>query len=442
MQMKIGSAKVDITPPLNIPHLAYLPRQGKFKGVHDPLYVRAFVFANDETKLALISADSIGFNNELLGSGRSFIKEVRERILERTGIENVMLATTHAHSVPETTGITNLLDAPGVDSWLEVLIEQIVSAVEMADNNMIYTNLKAGIGEARGIAKNRRKGNMSIDEQRAKGYIDESVGVLLCEGADKSDRTDRSDILINFSTHPVTVQVQSLVSADYPGAATKLVEKVIHCRNCAFLQGAAGDINPVRDDTRDFRDVELYGTILAGEVIKTVAQLRAPDTKPMESRLGALSKVLQLPSRDLPDPESFKEAYMSALNEAEESTDEASRDRALRVAGANQETLKRIERGTDPIIAEVQVFRIGDVAIVGIPGEFFVELGLRIKRESSSPYTFISETTNDWIGYIPSPGTYQEGGYEIHPAPWSMTNEDGGQMIVQTAIELINGLWK
>ena len=199
MQMKIGSAKVDITPPLNIPHLAYLPRQGKFKGVHDPLFVRAFVFANDETKLALISADSIGFNNELLGPDRSFIKEVRDRILENTGIENVMLATTHAHSTPETTGITNLLDAPGVDSWLEVLIEQIVSAVEMAESNMIYTNLKAGIGEARGIAKNRRKGNMPLDEQRAKGYIDESVGVLLCEGS------DRSDILINFSTHPVTV---------------------------------------------------------------------------------------------------------------------------------------------------------------------------------------------------------------------------------------------
>ncbi|MFQ6043834.1 MAG: hypothetical protein ACE5PV_23520 [Candidatus Poribacteria bacterium] len=30
-----GSARVDITPPLSIPHLAYVPRQGKFKDVHD-----------------------------------------------------------------------------------------------------------------------------------------------------------------------------------------------------------------------------------------------------------------------------------------------------------------------------------------------------------------------------------------------------------------------
>jgi len=437
MQMKIGSAKVNITPPLNIPYLAYVPRQGKFKGVHDPLYARALVFWNSETKLALISADSIGFNKELLGTGSSFIDEVRSRIFDRTGIENIMLATTHAHSVPETTGITRLLDVPGSAEWLEVLIEQITSAVEMADQNLVPMSIKAGIGEAKGVAKNRRKGGMPLDEQRAKGLVDESVGVLLFEN------TENSDILLNFACHPVTVQVQSLVSADYPGMATRLVESITkNCRNCLFLQGSAGNINPVRDDTRDFRDVELYGTILAGEVIKTTAQLRAPDMKPMESRLGASSKVLQLPSRDLPDPGPFHEAYISALKEAEEATDEGSRDRALRIAGTNQETLKRIERGNDPIIAEVQIFRIGDVAIVGIPGEFFVELGLRIKRESPAPYTFISETTNDWIGYIVSPGTYQEGGYEIHPAPWSMTNEDGGQMIVETAIELINKLWK
>jgi len=262
------------------------------------------------------------------------------------------------------------------------------------------------------------------------------VGVLLCESS------DRSDVLINFATHPVTVQVQQLVSADYPGVATKLVENVIKgCRNCAFLQGSAGDINPVRDDTRDFRDVELYGTILGGEAIKLIAQLQAPDIEPMKPILGALSRVMDLPSRELPDPEPFRQARFDALKEADSATDDETRKRALRVAGQNQEVLKRIERGNDPVKAEVQVFRIGDVAIVGIPGEMFVGLGLQIKHESPAPYTFISETTNDWIGYIPTVGTYAEGGYEVHPGPWAMTNEDGGTMIVKTALELIKDLW-
>lgn len=434
--MKVGSAKVDITPPLNIPHLAYVPRQGKFKGIHDPLYAKAFVFDNEETKLALISADSIGFCNDILGAGRSFIKEVRKRIFDRTGIENVMLATTHAHSTPETTGITRLLDVPNSDKWLDVLIDQIVTSVELACNDIAEMSLKAGIGEANGIAKNRRKGNISLDEQRTNGYIDESVGILLCESS------NTSDVLINFSTHPVTVQVQPLVSADYPGVATKLVENVIkNCRNCAFLQGAAGDINPVRDDTRDFRDVELYGNILGGEAIKVVSQLQAPNVELMKPILGAISKIIELPSRDLPDPEPFRQARLNALKEADLAQDDETRNRALRIAGYNQETLKRIERGTEPILTEIQVFRIGNVAIVGIPGEMFVGLGLQIKRESPATYTFISETTNDWIGYIPTVGTYAEGGYEIHPGPWSMTNEEGGQMIVRTAVGLIRELW-
>lgn len=437
--MKVGSAKVDITPPLNIPYLAYLPRQGKFKGVHDPLYARALVFDDNKMKIAIISADSIGYNNELLGEEYNFLSEVRGKIQERTGILglNVMLATTHAHSTPETTGITRLLDANGAGEWLEVLIEQLTSAVEMANQNLVEMSIKAGLGEARGIAKNRRKGAMTLDEQRANGFVDESVGILLFQTEDFS----ASDIIINYACHPVTVQVQPLVSADYPGVATKLVEKVVNgCRNCLFLQGSAGDINPMRDDTRDFKDVELYGNILGGEVIKTVAQMKAPDYPVMPNIIGIASKTIMLPSRDLPDPKPYREAFVSALNSAQESGTQEERDRHLRIAGYNRETLKRIERGDAPISVEIQVLRIGDALIVGIPGELFIGLGLQIKRESPASYTFISETTNGWIGYIPTIGTYAEGGYEVHPGPWSMTNEEGGQMIVQTALELINDL--
>jgi len=437
--MKVGSAKVDITPPLNIPYLAYLPRQGKFKGVHDPLYARALVFDDNKMKIAIISADSIGYNNELLGEEYNFLSEVRGKIQERTGILglNVMLATTHAHSTPETTGITRLLDANGAGEWLEVLIEQLTSAVEMANQNLVEMSIKAGLGEARGIAKNRRKGAMTLDEQRANGFVDESVSILLFQTEDFS----ASDIIINYACHPVTVQVQPLVSADYPGVATKLVEKVVNgCRNCLFLQGSAGDINPMRDDTRDFKDVELYGNILGGEVIKTVAQMKAPDYPVMPNIIGIASKMIMLPSRDLPDPKPYREAFVSALNSAQESGTQEERDRHLRIAGYNRETLKRIERGDAPISVEIQVLRIGDALIVGIPGELFIGLGLQIKRESPASYTFISETTNGWIGYIPTIGTYAEGGYEVHPGPWSMTNEEGGQMIVQTALELINDL--
>ena len=50
MELHVGSAKVNITPPLSIPYLGYAPRQGRFCGIHDHLYARAIVLDNGHTR--------------------------------------------------------------------------------------------------------------------------------------------------------------------------------------------------------------------------------------------------------------------------------------------------------------------------------------------------------------------------------------------------------
>lgn len=440
MKLLAGSAKVNITPPLSIPYLGYVPRQGKFRGVHDQLFARALVLDNSETKLAIISADSLGYGNEILGAGRNFTAEVRERISDRAGIEpnNIMLASIHAHSTPETLGITRLSDVPEAVPWLEVLMDQLASAVEMASGNMAPAQLKLGMGLAEEIGHNRRVRDLSIEEQIAQGLVDPQVGVLMCESLESGE----SFIVANFACHPVTVQVQPLVSADYPGVATDLVERTVDgCLNCLFLQGAAGNINPMLDDTRDFADVERYGMILAGEVLKIIGSLRSPETPIMEPKLAARSEVLQLPVRDLPDQEPMREAYERALKDAESAETDEERFRALRTAGQHRESLDLIERGTDPVPGEVQVMRIGDLAVASTPGEMFVQLGLEIKRRSAAPHTFVVELANGWVGYLLNPGGFAEGGYEAHPGPWTKVSEDAGQMLVDKAVELMKELW-
>ncbi len=440
MKLLAGSAKVNITPPLSIPHLGYVPRQGKFTGVHDPLFARALVLDNSETKLAIISADSLGYGNEILGAGRNFTAEVRERINDRTGIEpgNVMLASTHSHSTPETLGITRLSDVPEAGPWLEVLMEQLASAVEMASGNMAPAQLKLGTGLAEEIGHNRRVRDLSIDDQIARGLVDPQVGVLMCEVLESGE----SFVVANFACHPVTVQVQPLVSADYPGVATDLVERTVDgCRNCLFLQGAAGNINPMLDDTRDFADVGRYGMILAGEVLKIIGSLRSPEMPVMEPRLAAKSEVLHLPVRDLPDPVPIKEGYERALKDAGNAETDAERFRALRTAGQHRESLDLIERGTDPVPGEVQVMRIGDLAVASTPGEMFVQLGLEIKRRSAAAHTFVVELANGWVGYLLNPGGFAEGGYEASPGPWTRVSEGAGQMLIDKAVEIIENLW-
>ncbi len=440
MKLLAGSAKVDITPPLSIPYLGYVPRQGKFRGVHDPLFARALVLNNDEMKLAIISADSLGYGNDILGPGRNFTAEVREKINDRTDIEpdNIMLASIHAHSAPETLGITRLSDVPEAVPWLEVLMDQLASAVEIASSNMTPAQLKLGTGFAKEIGHNRRVRGLSIDDQTARGFVDPQVGVLMCEVLESGE----SFVVANFACHPVTVQVQPLVSADYPGVATDLVERTVDgCQNCLFLQGAAGNINPMLEDTRDFADVRRYGMILAGEVLKIIGSLRSPETSTMEPKLAAKSEVLHLPVRDLPDPVPIKEGYEKALKDAENAETDEERFKTLRTAGQHRESLDLIERGTDPVPGEVQVMRIGDLAVASTPGEMFVQLGLEIKRRSAAPHTFVVELANGWVGYLLNPGGFAEGGYEASPGPWTKVSEDAGQMLVDKAVELIEDLW-
>ena len=76
------------------------------------------------------------------------------------------------------------------------------------------------------------------------------------------------------------------------------------------------------------------------------------------------------------------------------------------------------------------------MAFVGIPGEYFVELGIRIQKESPFPYTFIVELANGELGYIPTRRGFAEGGYEPTSTPLAPgageTMADTGHLALET----------
>jgi hypothetical protein len=92
----------------------------------------------------------------------------------------------------------------------------------------------------------------------------------------------------------------------------------------------------------------------------------------------------------------------------------------------------------DKLPMEVQVFRLGDeLAVVGLPGEVFVELGLEIKRQSPFRTTLVIELCNDAPGYIPTRKAFSEGSYETVN---SRVERGGGEMLVETAVKLLKEL--
>ena len=79
----------------------------------------------------------------------------------------------------------------------------------------------------------------------------------------------------------------------------------------------------------------------------------------------------------------------------------------------------------------MQVLRVGEAALVGLPGELFVEYGLAIKAAAPSPTFVISLANGDLQGYITTPGA---GGYE---AGISLFLPESGALMVEAALELL-----
>ena len=103
-------------------------------------------------------------------------------------------------------------------------------------------------------------------------------------------------------------------------------------------------------------------------------------------------------------------------------------------------------RGGSTIPLEVQAFRLSDeVAIVGLPGEVFVEHGLAIKKASPFPVTLVIELCQDDVAYVPTRKAFAEGSYEtvnsrIAPGGGEVMTDTGDQAIAGASLYLSNGV--
>ena len=399
----VGAGKIEITPPLEVPYLSFAPRHQAFAAVHDPLLARALVVSDGKKRAAVIAAEAIGFINSVLGNDRNFTAEVRAEVERRTGIpaNAVMLTAAHVHSSPDSIDIRPLRGSPASIAWLEGLIGKIGSAAEAALKNTFDAALKIGQAEFPGYSKNRR----------GEECLDNRVTALLFESPDQTRRI----LLVNFACHPVIVQAQDRISADYVGVmASKLEMDLSGLEACLFLQGAAGDINPWIDDTRDFADVEKMGTALADKMLQTIAHVRTEGHAPEPVLLGYASETLELPPRPLPS--------------GEEAVALASGDQRMWLG---DELAERLLDSRKSYPAELQVMRLGNAVVAGVPGEPFCRMGKAI-REVAAPLIGIPVGyANGYVGYIVPPESWARGGYEVDPGPWSKVVPESHELIIE-----------
>jgi hypothetical protein len=192
---------------------------------------------------------------------------------------------------------------------------------------------------------------------------------------------------------------------------------------------------------RTFERAADLGVRLAREALRVAAEAHA-----MSGGLAADSQTLEIPLRATPPPDEMQ-AQVGARRQ---------QLRALEAAHASDETLvsARLEllyaemglswveaRGSaERVPVEIQAFAVGDIAFVGLPGEFFAESGLRLKARSPFPHTIAVGYAGGGVGYVPPASAFAEGGYETRLAPWSKVAPEAEQQILDAAVDLLRNL--
>jgi hypothetical protein len=219
------------------------------------------------------------------------------------------------------------------------------------------------------------------------------------------------------------------------------VERELGVDTCLFLQGACGNVNPVRDTT-DFADVARYGRSLGGEALRMLALLEAAPTPPMRPVLAAASEVVELERRPLPERAPLERQAAELQRRIVGAEGEAERREAVAAYRRIAEPLRLLEAGSGAVRMEVQALRLGDALIVACEGELFVEYGLRLKEASPAQVTFVVGYSNGYEGYLPTPETFDEGGYEASVGPWTQVWRTGGEVLTARAAALMERVWR
>lgn len=456
----VGMASADITPPMGYPMSGYFhPRHAT--DVLDPLHAKAIVFRQRDQLACIVICD-------LLGIARDLSHEVRKRAAKATGIpiERIIIAATHTHTGPDYHAEFFDTSAEALDDYQDksypvILVRQIVQAIEEAHEGCHAMSIQAGAGENDQVAFNRRfvmeDGSVQTwanyrdpSVLRAAGPIDPRLEMLLFRQADSNELAGS---FASYALHLDTSDAdkKNSLGADYPAVMQRVLHEQLGSKFLlVFGTGTCGDINHVTPYDAERNSQAEIGAALADTFLQAMPQLR--DISP---QLNAASRTISLPLQSVTPTQIAHAKQVLQRIQAGETVpmlDHVDAHRVTRLAAlhASEDTKRSREEPQSParklspslvgigdaLPIELQAIQLAnDTAIVALPGEVFVDLGLAIKRYSPYEQTFVVELANmDDIAYVPTKLAAAGGGYEVIN---SVLAPGAGEQIVETTIHLL-----
>lgn len=417
----VGLARVEITPPVGDAHY-----RGTSSAVADPLWAKVVYFGQGDVQAALVFCDVIAVHYDMA-------QTIRRQAAEATGIpaEHIAVAATHTH--------TGRFASENLDQTMA----KIAAAVEMARQKASPMALLDGTAQQQGLAFNRRflmkdgsvrfnPGFQNPEIVRTVGPIDPEVGIVLL----RDPETDQPlGSLTSFALHLDTV-ANTQYSADYPYFIEQTLRGELGDRfESLFGVGASGNVNhfdvsgppptPGHEGITRHIGVTLGQTILDALPNLTVAR----------PALAVRQAVIDAPLQTYTDDElAWAESYQQTRQPLVQERVFLQQRRARKILSLAEMRARWGE--TYPL--EVQVFRLSDqAAVVTLPGEVFVELGLAIKAGSPFRTTLIVELANDAPAYIPNREAFPQGDYEVIN---SRVAAGSGERLVEAALRMLGEL--
>ena len=416
----VGVAEVDITPPVGTALMGSL-RPRKAIGIEDPLYAKAIVLASGGTTIAYVLLDLCVLQRR--------VGDAAVRLASRkAGIpaDRIVWAANHTHTGPFTIEMSRCGGC--IDrQWLATVPRRFAEAVAAARARLQPARVSRCRGFHVGLVHNRRllfKDGKSINTWNlgqareaqcvgSEGPVDPEIGMLAFERLDG----ELLAVMFQYTLHTNT-NFGPRFSADYPAVVgARLRERFGPQVVGVFVPGACGNINSPGPRYRE------VGNALADVMIPLLEQ-RRPVEGPVP--VDAMKREVVVPFRDF-------------------TRDQAKR---IRESGWNADgqdffhrELKAMRKeGATKAKTVVQAWRIGDTGFASLPGELFVEWGLRIKRESPFPWTFPVELGGDYLGYLISHEAWNAGAYEALVSRLARPTPGGVGTMVDQALDMLKEL--
>ena len=448
-QFLVGCAQVDITPPLGtILGVDFVPHYARH--IHDPLYAKAMYFERGKTNFLIIVVDICIMESD-------YMYEIKEAIWDQTGIPpgRTLLASNHNHASGAVVGL--LGGAPDVD-YKRKLPGLIVEAADKAAESAQPAKIAYGAAdvpdfvicrrylmqegyEARnpvthqndGVKTNPFGGENQIIKSVAEP--DPELSYLLIKSLDDQ----WLGVLANYGLHYVGDWPEDSVTGDYFGEFAARLKENLGADDgfvAMMSNGTSGDVNlwsfqdPDRFPTGDYAKTQLVGGTLAQKVAEDIENLEWHEKPDLRNVFDETEIALRKPSA----------AELEAASKSFISKD-------FKNLGYDPESVQRIydreqvllSQYPDTKYLETQMFKIGELRIGALPGEFFAETGLKLKQEIPGPY-FSINLANSYGGYIPPAHELDRGGYETWRARSSCMERDAEEKIRKSMIELARKL--